>query len=96
MHALGRIQLSLLLILFIAVVTITFRWQATFSDMSRKLPGATAAAAEDNNEIIHIDPMLRYDESDPRIAKARDRIDARFCGGPCRFLLPVFIMEQGN
>jgi hypothetical protein len=31
-----------------------------------------------------------------RDEEAIREIDERYCGGPCRFLLPVFIVEQGN
>ncbi|KAI9320423.1 hypothetical protein BX666DRAFT_2024080 [Dichotomocladium elegans] len=33
-------------------------------------------------------------QSDPRILKALQSVDEKYCGGPCRFLLPVSITEQ--
>lgn len=38
-----------------------------------------------------------YDKDDNKdLLLKRQLIDQKYCGGPCRFILPVFIMEQGK
>lgn len=42
-------------------------------------------------------PPQMYDQDDNQdLVLKRQAIDKKYCGGPCRFILPVFIMEQGK
>lgn len=45
----------------------------------------------DSDYMTYVSPASRKQKDD-----AIRAIDQRYCGGPCRFLLPIFIVEQGN
>ncbi|CAO3646577.1 unnamed protein product [Cunninghamella blakesleeana] len=47
------------------------------------------------NDITPWIPPHMYDQNDNQeLVLKRQAIDKKYCGGPCRFILPVFIMEQ--
>ncbi|KAI9307520.1 hypothetical protein BJ944DRAFT_261801 [Cunninghamella echinulata] len=47
------------------------------------------------NDISQWIPPNMYDQDDNHdLVIKRQAIDNKYCGGPCRFILPVFIMEQ--
>lgn len=45
----------------------------------------------DSNYVSYLSPATRLKQEE-----AIRAIDQRYCGGPCKFLLPVFIVEQGK
>jgi hypothetical protein len=45
----------------------------------------------DRDYVTYLSPAARQKQE-----QAVREIDQRYCGGPCKFLLPVFIVEQGR
>lgn len=45
----------------------------------------------DRDYMTYVSPAAKQKQEE-----AARAIDQRYCGGPCRFLLPVFIVEQGK
>lgn len=89
MQACRRIYVGLLVLVLIAITGMVYKWHAV-SQLRSSTTTAVATTDDDNMST------WTYDKDDPRMIRAQQRIDMKYCGGPCRFLLPVFIMEQGN
>ncbi|KAI9484390.1 hypothetical protein BDB00DRAFT_792912 [Zychaea mexicana] len=86
-----RLRLVLLSLVLVSVTALVYRWHSTNDQPLRPL--TTPAEQQQQQQQSAIQPAS-YDRNDPRIAKVLDNIDQKYCGGPCRFMLPVFIMEQ--
>ncbi|KAI8143212.1 hypothetical protein BJV82DRAFT_668848 [Fennellomyces sp. T-0311] len=82
-----RLRVGLLSLVLLSITGLVFRWHLTNDKPLQSLP--TPEATEET-----LPPPFSYDKQDPRISKVLQNIDKKYCGGPCRFMLPVFIMEQ--
>lgn len=93
-----RPYVYLLVLLSFATTGIVYLCHVTFDSwwtLQRQRSSAPAPSFREDNDI-QVSPIVSYDESDPRIASTLRSIDEKYCGGPCRFMLPIFIMEQGK
>lgn len=74
-----RIQVILLGVIVIGMTGFFYRWLSLPDDPSSHWLSPTLYDQDDNSDLL----------------MKRRLIDEKYCGGPCRFILPVFIMEQG-
>ncbi|KAI7879429.1 hypothetical protein K492DRAFT_178632 [Lichtheimia hyalospora FSU 10163] len=92
-----RPYVYLLVLLSLATTGIVYLCHVTFDSwwrLQRQKPSTPPPPTFREDNDIEVSPIVSYDESDPRIANTLRRIDEKYCGGPCRFMLPIFIMEQ--
>ncbi|KAI9273041.1 hypothetical protein BDA99DRAFT_533866 [Phascolomyces articulosus] len=88
-----QLRLALLSLILLSVTGLIYRWHSTNESPLHSLSSTT----QHNQQHEYQKPVLNpvsYGRNDPRIAKLLKNIDLKYCGGPCRFMLPVFIMEQ--
>ncbi|KAI7853936.1 hypothetical protein BDC45DRAFT_569486 [Circinella umbellata] len=83
-----RLRLALLSLVLVSITGLIYRWHSTNDSPLFSLHSTT----QQNKKPVF--QPASYDRNDPRIAKLLENIDFKYCGGPCRFMLPVFIMEQ--
>ena len=87
-----QLRLALSTLVLISITGLIYRWHSTNESPLLPLQSAT----QDQQHQKSVFQPASYDRNDPRIAKLLENIDFKYCGGPCRFMLPVFIMEQGK